>query len=377
MPPASSPSNCSRPRRAWSAIARCAARARSKPCCAWCASRCRGSNAIVSSRRTSPRRVPSSPRAHCAGSWRPDSLTAAAPRPDKLPMILAGTDAATHIEVTGSTPLIISVPHAGTALPEELAARLTPLALTLPDTDWHVAALYDFAPALGATMLVAQYSRYLIALNGPPDDAALYSAAPKTGLCPTRRFAGEPLYLAGDGALDAAAIERRREQYWLPYHPPLSTLLTRTRDRFGYALLLDAHSIRSVVPRLFEGRLPHINVGTNQGSACTPALAEALSARIESQTPWSGGYNRRLTGGYIHPYYGRPAFGGPPVQIGLAQSAYMDESGASYEPARAAPLRELLGENVAGLLPLPLKGSRPGRPRITTRGRSRSRRRAQ
>ncbi|HEX9473558.1 MAG TPA: N-formylglutamate deformylase [Steroidobacteraceae bacterium] len=277
-------------------------------------------------------------------------------------MILAGTDAATHIEVTGSTPLIISVPHAGTALPEELAARLTPLALTLPDTDWHVAALYDFAPALGATMLVAQYSRYLIDLNRPPDDAALYSAAPKTGLCPTRSFAGEPLYLAGDGALDAAEIEQRREQYWLPYHAALSTLLTRTRDRFGYALLLDAHSIRSVVPRLFEGRLPHINVGTNQGSACTPALAEALSARIDSQTRWSRVYNGRFTGGYITRYYGRPAFGVHAVQIELAQSAYMDESGTSYEPARAAPLRELLGEIVAALLALPLKGSRPGRP---------------
>jgi N-formylglutamate deformylase len=272
-------------------------------------------------------------------------------------MILAGKDTATHVEVAGSTPLIISVPHAGTAIPEELAPRLTPLALTLPDTDWHVAELYDFAPALGATMLIAQYSRYLIDLNRPPDDAALYSAAPKTGLCPTASFAGEPLYLAGDAALDASEIARRRGQYWQPYHDALRALLTQTRERFGYALLLDAHSIRSVVPRLFEGRLPDINVGTNRGSACTPALTQALRTRLGSQARWSQVFDGRFTGGYITRHYGRPASGVHAVQIELAQSAYMDEAGTDYEPARAAPLRELLGSIVAALLSLPLNNA--------------------
>jgi N-formylglutamate deformylase len=272
-------------------------------------------------------------------------------------MILAGKETATHIEVAGSTPLVISVPHAGTAIPAELASRLTPLALALPDTDWHVAELYDFAPALGATMLIAQYSRYLIDLNRPPDDAALYSAAPKTGLCPTSSFTGEPLYLAGAGALPATEIARRRREYWEPYHDALRELLTQTRERFGYALLLDAHSIRSVVPRLFEGRLPDINVGTNQGSACTPALTEALRARLGSQARWSHVFDGRFTGGYITRHYGRPAFGVHAVQIELAQSAYMDEAGTAYEPARAAPLRELLGAMVAALLALPLKAA--------------------
>ena len=270
-------------------------------------------------------------------------------------MHLAGKDAATHVVVPGSTPLIISVPHAGTAIPEQLAPRLTPLALTLPDTDWHVAKLYDFAPAHGATMLIAQYSRYLIDLNRPPDDAALYSAAPKTGLCPTSSFAGEPLYLAGDAALAGAEIARRRAQYWQPYHDALRGLLTQTCDRFGYALLLDAHSIRSIVPRLFDGRLPDINVGTNQGSACTPALTEALRARLSVQTRWSHIFDGRFTGGYITRHYGQPAFGVHAVQIELAQCAYMNESGTAYEAERAAPLRELLGTLVAALLALPLK----------------------
>jgi N-formylglutamate deformylase len=275
-----------------------------------------------------------------------------------------GKESPTHVVVPGDTALIISVPHAGTAIPEELAARLTPLALTLPDTDWHVAELYDFAPALGATLLIAQYSRYLIDLNRPPDDAALYSAAPKTGLCPTASFAGEPLYLAGDAALDATEIAQRREQYWQPYHDALHTLLAQTRERFGYALLLDAHSIRSEVPRLFEGRLPDINVGTNQGSACTPALTEALRARLSGQTRWSRVFDGRFTGGYITRYYGRPAFGVHAVQIELAQSAYMDETGTGYEPVRAAPLRDMLGGMVASLLSLslPLTSPSPGRP---------------
>jgi N-formylglutamate amidohydrolase len=248
------------------------------------------------------------------------------------------------------------VPPAGTAIPAELAARLTPQALTLPDTDWHVAELYDFAPALGAAMLIAQYSRYLIDLNRPPDDAALYSAAPKTGLCPTSSFDGEPLYLAGDGALAPTEIAERRRQYWQPYHDALRALLTQTRERFGYALLLDAHSIRSVVPRLFEGRLPDINVGTNRGSACSPALTEALRVRLGGQARWSRVFDGRFTGGYITRNYGRPAVGVHAVQIELAQSAYMDEAGTDYEPARAAPLRELLGAIVATLLALPLQG---------------------
>ena len=269
----------------------------------------------------------------------------------------AGKDGATHVVLPGSSPLIISVPHAGTAIPDELAPQLTPLALAVPDTDWHVAELYDFAPALGATMLIAQYSRYLIDLNRPPDDAALYSAAPKTGLCPTASFAGEPLYLAGDAALAGGEIARRRAQYWQPYHDALQALLTQTRERFGYALLLDAHSIRSVVPRLFDGRLPDINVGTNRGSACTPALTEALRARLSREARWSHVVDGRFTGGYITRRYGRPAYGVHAVQIELAQCAYMNESGTTYDAARAAPLRELLGTLVTALLALPLNNT--------------------
>jgi N-formylglutamate deformylase len=261
---------------------------------------------------------------------------------------------ATHTLLPGDSPLIISVPHAGTAVPQELAPRLTPLALDLPDTDWHVARLYDFAPALGATMIVARYTRYLIDLNRPPDDAALYSAAAQTGLCPTLSFGGEVLYRDGTTKLAAAEIERRREQYWQPYHDALRARLDDTQRRFGYALLLDAHSIRSVVPRLFPGVLPDINVGTFDGRSCARALTDALRARLAAAPRYSQVFDGRFKGGYITRHYGQPDRGRHALQIELAQCSYMDEAGAAYVEERALPLRELLHGAVESLLALSL-----------------------
>lgn len=260
----------------------------------------------------------------------------------------------THTLSAGSTPLVISVPHAGTAVPEDLVTRLTPLALTVPDTDWHVPRLYDFAPAMGAALLVARYSRYLIDLNRPPDDAALYSGMGQTGLCPMHSFAGEPLYAGAETALAAGEVARRRQRYWQPYHDELRALVAQTRERHGYCILLDAHSIRSVVPRLFAGRLPDINVGTYDGRSCGSALADALRAPLAGARQWSHVFDGRFKGGYITRHYGQPAQGVHALQIELAQCSYMDESGTAYEAARAAPLRELLRLIVETLLQLPM-----------------------
>jgi len=269
-------------------------------------------------------------------------------------MAQAAQSFATHTLHTGTAPLVISVPHAGTAVPPDLVPQLTPLALTIPDTDWHVAELYDFAPAMGATMLVARYSRYLIDLNRPPDDAALYAASPQSGLCPTHSFAGEPLYVAGTAALTATELERRRRQYWQPYHDALRVQLDATRRRFGYALLLDAHSIRSVVPRLFSGRLPDINIGTFDARACAGMVIDAVRTRLHAAPQWSQVFDGRFKGGYITRHYGRPDQNIHALQIELAQCCYMDEAGSGYEPVRAAPLRELLRSIIAALLELPL-----------------------
>ena len=261
----------------------------------------------------------------------------------------------THTLHAGAAPLVISVPHAGLEVPPELAARLTPLALQFPDTDWHVHRLYDFAPGLGVTMIVARHSRYLIDLNRPPDDAALYSAAAQTGLCPTQSFAGEPLYRDGATELAPAEIERRRMQYWQPYHDAVAELLAETRQRHGYAILLDAHSIRSVVPRLFSGRLPDINVGTYDGRSCSGTVTEAVRARLSAAPGWSQVIDGRFKGGHITRHFGRPTGQVHALQIELAQCGYMDETGVSYDPARAASLRALLRSIIEALLQLQLR----------------------
>lgn len=224
----------------------------------------------------------------------------------------------------GSQPLLVSIPHDGTQLLPGLERRLTPQALALPDTDWHVARLYDFAASLGASVLVAELSRYVIDLNRDPGGAALYPGADNTELCPITTFAHESIYLSGEEPQPQEVEDRRRAVY-VPYHAQLSAELARLRRRHGVAVLLDAHSIRSRVPRFFDGRLPDLNLGTAAGSSC----AEELSARafdLLSHAPnFSSVRDGRFKGGYITRHYGRPAEGVHAMQLEIAQAAYMDE----------------------------------------------------
>ena len=90
----------------------------------------------------------------------------------------------------GSAPLLVSLPHDGTALPDAIGVRMTPRARQVPDTDWHVSRLYDFARELGASILVPGYSRYVIDLNRGEDDTSLYPGQNTTGLVPLVRFTG-------------------------------------------------------------------------------------------------------------------------------------------------------------------------------------------
>jgi N-formylglutamate deformylase len=250
----------------------------------------------------------------------------------------------------GTASLIVSMPHVGARVPEEIEHGFTPVARALTDTDWYVDRLYDFVPDLGASVIAARYSRYVIDLNRPPNDAALYPGMTSTGLCPTHSFAGEPLYGSGVDALPAGEIELRRQRYWQPYHDALAGLIADTRRRLGIAVLLDAHSIRSRVPRLFTGRLPDINIGTADGRSCDAELLLPVLEILAAQTQFSFVVNGRFKGGHITRHYGSPGQGVHALQIELAQVAYMDEDHASYDEARAAPLRELLQRVVAALL---------------------------
>jgi formiminoglutamase len=241
----------------------------------------------------------------------------------------------------GRVPLLISMPHPGTRLTPVVEAGLVPEAASLADTDWHIPQLYDFAEELGASVLEARYSRYVIDLNRPADDKPLYATA-TTGLYPDTLFDGRLLFREGQ---EPSAQERAGylDAIWIPYHRTLNEELQRLKAEFGYALLWDAHSIRSQVPRLFDGRLPDLNLGTNGGSSCDPALAAQLQAVCEQQNDYSHVFNGRFKGGHITRQYGDPQADIHAVQLELAQCTYMDETEPfGFRQDLAEPTRQLL-----------------------------------
>lgn len=240
----------------------------------------------------------------------------------------------------GSAPLLISVPHDGRQIPPAMAAGMTNIGRAIPDTDWNVNRLYAFAGELGASVLAANYSRYVVDLNRSASDEALYVGQVSTGLCPAASFAGEPLYLPGKQP-DEREKQARVKAYWLPYHEKLSATLADLKSRFGYALLWDAHSIPGEVPLLFGGRLPDLNIGTNGGKSCAPAMEAAVSGAAEASS-CSSVLNGRFKGGYITRQYGQPDRDVHAVQLELAQRCYMDEKSLRYDEAAAAKLGETI-----------------------------------
>lgn len=241
----------------------------------------------------------------------------------------------------GSAPLLISLPHDGSAIPDAIAERLVPNARRAPDTDWHVSRLYAFARNLGASILAPTHSRYVVDLNRPPDDVSLYPGQNTTGLCPIVQFNGEPIYLAGQEPRPEEIAERV-DTYWRPYHVALAAELMRLRAEHGHVVLWEGHSIRSVVPFLFEGRLPDFNLGTAAGASCSAALQERLAGVLEAQADYSFVVNGRFKGGYITRHYGQPAAGVDAVQLELAQTTYMDEVSFAYDAELAERMQQVL-----------------------------------
>ena len=250
----------------------------------------------------------------------------------------------------GTTPLLVTMPHCGIHVPDEIAGRFTPAARLLTDTDWHVDRLYDFAGELGAGVLAATHSRYVIDLNRPPDDQPLYPGAAGTGLCPATTFAGEPLYEAGAGP-DEAEKTRRLETYWRPYHERLAAELARIKAEHGVALLYEAHSIRSEVPRLFDGRLPDLNLGSADGASLDGGLAARLEAVCAAAERFTWVHNGRFKGGYTTRAYGDPANAVHAVQMEQSQITYMVEDPPfDYLAERAEQIRPTLRALLAAML---------------------------
>lgn len=250
----------------------------------------------------------------------------------------------------GSAPLLVSIPHMGTEIPSELRGDYVPRALEVEDADWHLDRLYDFAPALGASVLQPVFARYVIDLNRPPDDAPMYPGAANTELCPTRFFNGEPLYGAGR-APSPAQRQQRRETYWAPYHQALQAELARLKAEHGFALLWDAHSIRAEIPWLFAGRLPDLNIGTADGRSADAAIAGAVVAAAARHPQVTHVLDGRFKGGYITRQYGRPAEHVHAVQLEMCQYLYMREAPPwNYEPAQAARIQPVVREMVEAAL---------------------------
>jgi len=249
----------------------------------------------------------------------------------------------------GQAPLLVSMPHVGTEIPADQRARYVERAVASEDTDWYLDRLYAFARELGASLIVPRYSRYLIDLNRPSENTPMYAGVNNTELCPTRFFSGDALYRDGQ-APDDAEIARRVASDWRPYRQALHDEVARLKALHGHAVLFDAHSIRSELPWLFEGRLPHLNLGTVDGASCAAALREALSGVLAAQSDYSFVVDGRFKGGHITRQHGRPADGVHAVQLEMSWRAYMSEQPRRWDPTRAAAVTPLLRRLVGTML---------------------------
>ncbi len=241
----------------------------------------------------------------------------------------------------GDAPLLVSIPHLGLGLPADCTAGMTEVAQLQRDADWHLDRLYAFARELGASVLAARLSRYVVDLNRPPGGESLYPGQTTTGLFPTESFRGEPIYRPGREP-DEAERARRLRRYWQPYHDALAAELARLRGAHGAVLLWEAHSIAGELPRLFDGELPALNFGTNEGRSCARGLREATLAAA-SGSAFSQVIDGRFKGGYITRRYGDPASGVHAIQLEMAQRVYMQEEPPfAYLPERASRVQPLL-----------------------------------
>jgi len=246
----------------------------------------------------------------------------------------------------GKIPLLISMPHNGEAIADEIKHAMTEVGINVTDTDWYMDKLYDFADELGIYVINPKYSRFVIDLNRNPDGVNLYPGQNTTELCPTTAFDLSPLYLEGMKP-DEAEIQRRVELYWRPYHQAIEDTLNQMKQEFGKAVLLEAHSILSHVPRFFEGQLPDFNFGTSDGASCDKTLISQVEALDFS--PYSNVTNGRFKGGFITRHFGKPEKNIHALQLELSQITYMNEPSNEYNETKAAEVKPKLRALVEAL----------------------------
>lgn len=247
----------------------------------------------------------------------------------------------------GRLPVLISMPHNGESLAPEIADRMTGTGREVADTDWYMDQLYDFAGALGVSCINPIYSRYVIDLNRDPNGVNLYPGANSTELCPTTSFDSAPLYHEGK-APNEREIQDRITTYWQPYHDKIAQTLAQMKAEFGVAVLLEAHSIRSQVPRFFEGQLPDFNFGNGDGISCSIELLEQVLAN--DFAPYTKVANGRFKGGYITRHYGDPSNNIHALQLELSQHTYMKEPTNILDETKANAVKPKLEHIVNTLI---------------------------
>lgn len=260
-----------------------------------------------------------------------------------------------HISVVqGDGPILLGMPHGGIWLPDEVATGLNARGRLLADADWHIRRVYEgLLPS--ATIVAANFHRYLIDANRDPSGQSLYPGQNTTEICPTTDFDGEPIWEEGH-APDAAEIARRIEQWHRPYHAAIEAELARIKAKHGAAILYDCHSIRPVAPFLFEGRLPDFNIGSDGGKTCAASIEQAV-AEICEATGQTMVVNGRFKGGWTTRHYARPEEGIHCIQMELAQDLYMDlDPPFGFDEVKAERLRETLGTILTRLEQLALSG---------------------
>jgi len=246
----------------------------------------------------------------------------------------------------GKIPLLVSFPHNGSHIPEDVAQTMTSAGKSSRDTDWFLDRLYDFHELVDASLLVASQSRYVIDMNRPKNNESLYPGQTTTGLVPLTRFDGKLVY---ETEPTEDELQRRIREVWLPYHQQIESELSRMTEQFGVAVLVEAHSIESELPRLFEGQLPDFNIGSNRGTSCNSGITDAVMNVLRNQDQYSHVLNDRFVGGYITRHFGDPANDRHAIQFELAQSTYMDETAKVWDQKKADQVQPVFRKIISGI----------------------------
>ncbi|MEQ9591682.1 MAG: N-formylglutamate amidohydrolase [Cyclobacteriaceae bacterium] len=240
-------------------------------------------------------------------------------------------------------PILLSVPHCGILFPDEIKDEYNPNLASQPDdTDWFVDQLYDFAPAMGITMISARYSRWVIDLNRDPQSKPLYTDGRIiTSLCPTTDFFGKEIYLDKRTEVDSNEIKRRLEVYYHPYHQKIEEILSELKGEFGKVLLWDCHSIRQYVPTIRKENFPDLILGDADGTSASPGLIAAALSELEN-SGLEVTHNHPFKGGYITRNFGKPADNQHALQLEMSKINYMDDLEIRYDFDRAEKIRTVL-----------------------------------